>query len=104
MYTAVATANATALPTNHLRCVRSISTEVQLLVLLGAGCASSPAKNSGGFTRCAASCGQAYTQLGSAWSWHKSQEVALTRTPAILCPGCAGSSSSAGKGCRLIFP
>src|SRR5271155_5155083 len=43
-------------------------------------------KNSFGSTRCAASCGQAYTQLGSARSVHKSQEVAFCFTTAIWRP------------------
>ena len=52
----------------------------QLLVLADASAAEKFAKNSGGFTRCAASCGQAYTQLGSAWSGHRSQDVAFCFT------------------------
>src|SRR6185312_13419813 len=44
-------------------------------------CPSIFAKNSVGFTRCAASCGHAYTQLGSSRSWHKSHDVALRILP-----------------------
>src|SRR5271170_1182065 len=61
-------------------------------------------KNSFGSTRCAASCGQAYTQLGSARSVHKSQEVAFCFTTAISRPAFIGSFSSTVNGCILMLP
>jgi len=48
-----------------------------------------PAKNSRGSTRCAASCGQAYTQLGSFRCVHKSHEVAFCLITAFCRPACS---------------
>src|SRR5258707_6627610 len=66
--------------------------------------ASIPAKNSRGSTRCAASCGHAYTQLGSFKCVHKSHEVAFCLITAFCRPACSGSSAITSNGCRLIFP
>src|SRR2546429_243492 len=62
------------------------------------------AKNDFGSTRCAASCGQAYTQLGSFKCVQRSQEVAFCLMTAFLRPGFCGSSERTSKGCRLILP
>src|SRR5208282_4846247 len=117
MYTTAATTSPATLPMNHFRCVSSMRnghcpafiTLLYLLCLLTSGLlilcrCSRPPKNSSGFTRCAASCGQAYTQLGSSWPRQRSQEVAFTFTLAIVLPGYDRSSNWTGKGCILIFP
>src|SRR6266404_7773964 len=57
-----------------------------------------------GSTRCAASCGQAYTQLGSACSVHRSQDVAFFFTTAICRPGACGSSCITSNECILMLP
>src|SRR5215510_13217228 len=62
------------------------------------------AKNFRGSTRCAASCGHAYTQLGSFKCVHKSHEVAFCLITAFFRPGCSESSASTSNGCRLMFP
>src|SRR5438552_8760096 len=50
------------------------------------------AKNVSGSTRCAASCGQAETQLGSFKFMHRSQEVTFCLMAAFLRPVRSGSS------------
>src|SRR5882762_7040243 len=62
------------------------------------------AKNVFGSTRCAASCGHAYTQLGSFKCVHKSHEVAFCLMAAFLRPARSGSSTITSNGCKLIFP
>src|SRR5262249_31727419 len=59
------------------------------------------AKNSRGSTRMAAPCGQAYTQLGSLSSVHRSQPVAFSRTTAFF-P--VWPSPSILNGCMLMLP
>src|SRR5271156_2581394 len=98
---------------SHFLCVWSMRTFAELsgetlhfdgfCVILGAW-PSRPAKNLRGSTRWAASCGHAYTQLGSARSVHKSHEVAFCLTIAIFRPGWPGSSAITLNGWRLIFP
>jgi len=54
---------------------------------------------------CAASCGHAYTQLGSFKCVHKSQDVAFCLTVAFLPPRVFRIfRPSTSNGCRLIFP
>src|SRR2546426_12357441 len=65
---------------------------------------SSGAKNVRGSTRCAASCGHAYTQLGSFKCVQRSHDVAFCFTIALLRPGRSGSSATTSKGCRLMLP
>src|SRR5580704_19270196 len=67
-------------------------------------CFSKFAKNFRGFTRCAASCGQAYTQLGSAKSEQRSQDVAFCFSSAFFCPGTPGTSEKTLNGCILMLP
>src|SRR5580700_1796816 len=87
------------------RCVRSIRM-VRYQVLRDSVPSGVPTqrKNSFGSTRCAASCGQAYTQLGSARSVHKSHEVAFCFTTAIWRPAFTGSFSITVNGCMLMLP
>src|SRR3989442_10819408 len=65
---------------------------------------SNGAKNVRGSTRCAASCGHAYTQLGSFKCVQRSHDVAFCFTIALLRPGRSGSSATTSKGCRLMLP
>src|SRR6266481_6475303 len=62
---------------------------------------SMSAKNVRGSTRCAASCGQAYTQLGSFKCVHKSHDVAFCLIAAFLRPVRSGSSIITSNGCKL---
>src|SRR5712692_8544250 len=61
-------------------------------------------KNVRGSTRCAASCGHAYTQLGSFKCVHKSHEVAFCLIVAFLRPVRSGSSIITSNGCKLMLP
>src|SRR6266403_393305 len=65
---------------------------------------SMSAKNVLGSTRCAASCGHAYTQLGSFKCVHKSHEVAFCLIVAFLRPARSGSSIITSNGCKLMLP
>src|SRR5207249_7356074 len=105
--------NSAAVHCAHLRCVESRrmaqSPEAALLKVLVSAILL---KKSAGCTRWAASCGQAYTQLGSFWSLHKLQEVALRTMRAFLAlswPAARIASSSrtgpsALNSCRLMLP
>src|SRR5277367_1658895 len=99
---------------SHFRCVPSIRTYFRGSGDVGrkdypfgdlsAPCCSRPAKNCRGSTRCAASCGHAYTQLGSANSEQRSQDVAFCLTIAFFFPGDPGTSAKTSNGCIFMFP
>src|ERR1700689_2754254 len=72
--------------------------------MLSEASCNKPPKNCRGSTRCAASCGQANTQLGSAKSEQRSQEVAFCFTIATFFPAAPGTSAKTLNGCMLIFP
>src|SRR5580704_2036488 len=67
-------------------------------------CPSISATNVLGSTRCAASCGHAYTQLGSFKCVQRSHDVAFCLIVAFFRPARSGSSTITSNGCKLIFP